>query len=43
MAAARNLVSERKKTLQHASSKFGSLLDSKNVATEWESFVNMLP
>jgi len=43
MAAARTLVSERKKTLQHVGSKFGSLLDSKNLATEWENFVHMIP
>ena len=43
MSVARDLVNERKQTLSVASSKFGSLLDSKNFAKQWESFVNKLP
>ena len=43
MTAARELVNERKQTLSVASSKFDSLLDSKNFAKQWESFVNKLP
>merc|ERR1719424_1723959 len=43
MAAAKALVAERNLTLQAASSKFSSLLSSSALATEWESFVNMLP
>ena len=41
--SARELVNERKQTLTVASSKFGSLLDSKDFAKHWESFVNKLP
>lgn len=43
MSMARDLVNERKQTLTVASSKFGSLLDSKDFAKEWESFVDKLP
>ena len=43
MSLARDLVNERKQTLTVASSKFGSLIDSKDFAKEWESFVNKLP
>jgi len=43
MNVARELVNERKQTLSVASSKFDSLLDSKDFAKHWESFVNKLP
>ena len=43
MSVARDLVNERKQTLSVASSKFDSLLDSKDFAKHWESFVNKLP
>ena len=43
MTVARELVNERKQTLSVASSKFDSLLDSKDFAKHWESFVNKLP